>query len=128
MFKWQKNIMNKIKQFQGRGLVQITGRQLGKSNWTTEAITRLQDDLGPFKLKLSEYDFNGTTYYIVKPVGWMHKEELTWNEMITWVVDTFGPTAYDGVWTPGERWYANNARFYFKDIKDRDWFVLRWSV
>ena len=128
MYKWQKDFMNKISQFQGRGLMQITGRQLGKSKWTTEAITRLQDDLGPFKLKLSEYDFNGTTYYIVKPVGWMHKGELTWNDMMTWVIDTFGPTARDGVWTPGQRWYANNARFYFKDIKDRDWFVLRWSV
>lgn len=95
------------------------------------AVERLMDDLGPYKLKLSTFDFNGETYYEVKPVGWMHKDELQWNDMMTWVVETFGPSGTKenpGVWTPGERWYANNARFYFRDIKDRDWFVLRWSA
>ena len=120
---------DKFTQFKGKGLAQITGRGMGKSIMNSQAaIERLKDDLGPYKLKLSTYDFNGETYYEVKPVGWMHKDELRWNDMITWVVETFGPTAYDGVWTPGERWYANNARFYFRNIKDRDWFVLRWSA
>jgi len=47
--------------------------------------------------------------------------------MVGWCVETFGPTTDDGVWTPGQRWYVNNARFWFKDVKDRDWFILRWS-
>lgn len=99
-----------------------------KVPYSKEALKRLFDDLGPYTLKLSEYDFAGEIYYVVQPCGWMHRGELTWNDMICWVVETFGPTAYDGVWTPGERWSANNARFYFKDVKDRDWFVLRWSA
>lgn len=36
-------------------------------------------------------------------------------------------SAWDGVWTPDQRWYANNAKFWFRNPKDRDWFVLRCS-
>ena len=93
-----------------------------------EAVERLMDDLGPYKLKLSIFDYKGVEYYVVQPVGWMHKDELTWNDMLAWVLEMFGPTPGDGVWTEGARWYCNNARFYFRDIKDRDWFVLRWSA
>jgi len=121
-----QNIVNQMTQFKGKVLATLTGRGSGKS-WTKQAVNRLIDDLGPFKLKLDQIEFNGESYYEVKPVGWMHKDELQWNDMLTWVVETFGPTAKDGIWTPGQRWYCNNARFYFKDIKDRDWFVLRWS-
>jgi hypothetical protein len=50
-----------------------------------------------------------------------------WNDMIEWATDTFGPTPKDGVWSPGARWYVNNARFWFREERDREWFVLRWS-
>jgi hypothetical protein len=50
-----------------------------------------------------------------------------WNDMIEWATDTFGPTPKDGVWSPGARWYVNNARFWFREECDREWFVLRWS-
>ena len=50
-----------------------------------------------------------------------------WNEMMEWMVETFGPSAHDGVWTPNMRWYANNAKFWFREQKDLDWFILRWS-
>ena len=53
--------------------------------------------------------------------------EGKWQDMIEWMVKTFGPTAKDGVWTADQRWYANNAKFWFRNAKDRDWFVLRWS-
>ena len=129
MYKWQKAMVDKIEQFKGKELVTFTGRQMGKSTLNSKAaIERLMEDLGPFRLKLDEYLYNGELYYEVKPVGWMHKDELQWNDMLSWVIDTFGTTAKDGVWTPGQRWYCNNARFYFKDIKDRDWFVMRWSA
>lgn len=106
-----------------------TVRSPGKS-WLTskKAIDRLMDDLGPYKLKFDTYKYIGVVYYVVQPVGWMHKDELKWNDMLSWVVETFGPTPKDGVWTPNSRWYCNNARFYFRDVKDRDWFVLRWSA
>jgi hypothetical protein len=65
----------------------------------------------------------GHDYLTVAP---MNAEGL-WHDMMEWMVGTFGPTAHDGVWTPNMRWYANNAKFWFREAKDRDWFVLRWS-
>ena len=53
-----------------------------------------------------------------------------WNLMIAWCVETYGPSGTDenpGVWTPLERWYVNNAKFWFRDKKDCEWFMLRWS-
>jgi hypothetical protein len=47
--------------------------------------------------------------------------------MMEWTVKTFGPSAWDGVWTPDQRWYANNAKFWFRDAKDLEWFMLKWS-
>lgn len=64
----------------------------------------------------------GARYLTVHP-----KNSTQWNEMMEWMVETFGPSAVDGVWTPNMRWYANNAKFWFRNQKDRDWFVLRWS-
>lgn len=127
MYKWQQVILDRMANFKGKGLITTTGRQLGKSIMSAAAVERLIDDLGPYRLKLATIEIYDESYYEVKPVGWMHKDELQWNDMITWVVETFGPTAKDGVWTAGQRWYCNNARFYFKDIKDRDWFIMRWS-
>ncbi len=73
-----------------------------------------------------EYDLGtvfGQKYLIVAPMN----AEDRWHNMMSWMVKTFGPTSQDGVWTPNQRWYANNAKFWFRDQKDRDWFVLRWS-
>ena len=38
---WQEEVLTK---FQGKGTIQITGRQLGKS-WANAAMQRLMDDL-----------------------------------------------------------------------------------
>ncbi len=62
-------------------------------------------------------------YLTVAPMN----AEGKWADMMSWMVDSFGPTTLDGAWTPNQRWYANNAKFWFRDAKDRDWFVLRWS-
>ncbi len=114
--------------YQGRGLTQLTGRDSGMGNWSLEAITRLRDDLGHFRIKLAEYEVHGETYYTATPVGWMLADiDITWKNLLDWVTETFGPTAQDGVWSAGERWYANNASFYFRNLEDRDWFLLRWS-
>jgi len=53
-----------------------------------------------------------------------------WNKMIAWCVSVFGPSGTPGapgVWTPGDRWYANDAKFWFRDKKDCEWFLLRWQ-
>jgi len=73
-----------------------------------------------------EYDkgrVHGQEYLTVAPMN----AEGRWGDMMEWMVKSFGPTHKDGAWTPNQRWYANNAKFWFRDQKDRDWFVLRWS-
>jgi hypothetical protein len=82
----------------------------------------LMSMMGWHKLELSEGRVYGAKYLTVHPSNGWH-----WNEMMAWMVETFGPTAHDGVWTPGMRWYANNAKFWFRNEKDRTMFILRWS-
>ena len=76
-----------------------------------------------FYLEYSTGKVFGHDYLTVAPMN----AEGKWQDMIEWMVKTFGPTAKDGVWTAEQRWYANNAKFWFRNAKDRDWFVLRWS-
>jgi hypothetical protein len=78
--------------------------------------------MGWHKLELGEGRVYGARYLTVHPGNGWH-----WNEMMAWMIETFGPTAHDGVWTPNMRWYANNARFWFRNEKDLTMFILRWS-
>ncbi len=84
------------------------------------------------KIELDEGRVYGARYYTVHPVfGWDLTHDWggidTWDKMMSWCVNTFGPSARDGTWTPNMRWYANNAKFWFRTEQDRDWFLLRWS-
>jgi hypothetical protein len=45
-------------------------------------------------------------------------ERLT-TELIEWLNESFGP--------PGERWWINHYRIYFRDSKDHLLCTLRWS-
>ena len=65
----------------------------------------------------------GHDYLTVAPMN----AEGKWSDMMTWMVTTFGPTAKYELRPADQRWYANNAKFWFRNAKDRDWFVLRWS-
>ena len=65
----------------------------------------------------------GQEYLTVAPMN----AEGKWSDMMTWMVTTFGPTAKYELRPADQRWYVNNAKFWFRDAKDRDWFVLRWS-
>lgn len=117
-------------QHKGRDVLQITGRQIGKSHWSAHAIQRLTDDILANRivedLMLSQGTVYGARYHTVEPIGG------SWIEMETWCLDTFGDTG--SIWAetknltpqPLRRWYANNRKFWFRDEKDRDWFVLRW--
>lgn len=78
---------------------------------------------GDYRLDIDEGRIAGARYYTVAPMNASNK----WQDMMEWMLETFGPSADDGVWTPGMRWYANNAKFWFRNRKDMDWFVLRWS-
>ena len=65
-------------------------------------------------------------YHLVNPTVFASE----WSDIVAWCVDTFGPSGTDenpGVWTPGERWYANNGKVWFREKADCEWFILRWS-
>ena len=129
MHQWQQHVMDTLYKYKGRGLVQITRRNTGKSILSSSAFQRLWQDLRAqpvSDLLLSEGTVYGSRYYTVEPVGG------SWFEMETWCLDTFGSTG--SIWQetknltpePHKRWYMNNRKFWFKDLKDRDWFILRW--
>ena len=82
----------------------------------------LMSAMGWHQLELNEGRVYGSRYLTVHPSNSWH-----WNDMMAWMVETFGPTAHDGVWTPNMRWYANNAKFWFRNEADQLLFVLRWS-
>ena len=65
----------------------------------------------------------GEKYYVVSPMN----ASAYWNDMMEWNIGIFGPSAKDGVWTPGMRWYANNSKFWFRNEADRTMFILRWA-
>jgi hypothetical protein len=82
------------------------------------------------KISTGEGTVYGRTYYCVGPwFGGDHPPP--WPEMEQWVVETMGPST-TSIWggSPpkrGERWYANNGKFWFRDEQDRSLFILRWS-
>ena len=90
--------------------------------YTGTAWIPVMSEVEAYTLIYDEGRVYGARYFTVQP-----SNGEPWHDMMAWMVETFGPTAHDGVWTPGMRWYANNAKFWFRNEKDRDWFSLRWS-
>ena len=68
----------------------------------------------------------GAQYYTVAPP----MDGAAWRDMAAWCIETFGSST-GSIWSawqePGERWYANNAKFWFRDEADRTWFILKWT-
>ncbi len=127
---WQQRALESITQYKGRGFVQITGRGVGKSVLNTQmsAYKRLFDDVMSRPLEdmlLSEGKVYGARYYCVEPVGG------NWIDMELWSIQTFGDPG-SHIWStnsapePLERWYMNNRKFWFREQKDRDWFIIKW--
>ena len=83
-------------------------------------------------LELSEGRVYGSRYHTVQPPsklvptsgGWYNQY---WIDMENWCKETFGDTPTDGVHTPGARWYANDSKFWFREKKDLEWFLLKWQ-
>ncbi len=107
----------------------MSGRQVGKSVWTNQAIKRLMDDLNgnPItEVKLGEGTIYGSRYYTAAPIGG------NWIEMERWCGQVFGPGSRS-LWgekkapEPAQRWYMNDRKFWFRSEKDRTMFILKWS-
>jgi hypothetical protein len=52
--------------------------------------------------------------------------------MEIWSLDTYGNcgSAWDENKAPelNARWYMNDRRFWFREEKDRNWFIMKWSA
>jgi hypothetical protein len=72
------------------------------------------------ELILSEGTVFGEKYHTVEPSKWMF-------ELEDWCVRTFGCSPANGVWEPHGRWYMNNSKFWFREKKDLEWFIIRWT-
>ena len=72
---------------------------------------------------VSEGTVYGEKYYTVIPTF----SKIKWDNMAVWCTESFGETPAEGVWTPQARWYENNQRFWFRDKKDLEWFLLKWE-
>jgi hypothetical protein len=132
LYPWQENLLKKISGVKpGEMTVMSAGRQTGKSHFTAQALKRLMDDLQAqpiTNLVLTEGKVYGARYYCVEPVGG------NWREMEDWCIQICGEST-GSIWAeqvnkttpqPGERWYANNRKFWFREEKDRTMFVLKW--
>lgn len=102
-----------------------------------DAAQRMSDDIDKEVLKNIGYVFEfyleyskgtvfGHEYLTVAPMN----AEGKWSDMMAWMVEIFGTSGTPenpGCWSPDQRWYVNNAKFWFRNEKDFNWFVLRWS-
>ena len=68
----------------------------------------------------------GARYYTAQP-HCEYGETIPWYTMEDWIEEMFGSQSKNGVFTPGARWYANSSRFWFRNKKDLEWFILRWQ-
>lgn len=129
MQPWQLDLLKKLEGFKpGELTMMVSGRNVGKSMFSQQAIDRLLRDLNSqpvTDMVLNEGTVYGSRYYTVEPIGG------NWLEMEKWCSETFGEGSR-ALWgeskapEPARRWYANNRKFWFKSEKDRDWFIVMW--
>jgi hypothetical protein len=86
-------------------------------------------------IEYSEGQVYGTRYYTARPQWagstgtWSSFSNEAWNEMLSWILETFGPSETDnGTVIPGQRWYVDGNRFWFRENEDLVMFKLRWGV
>ena len=126
---WQIDMMKKLQGVKsGEMTIMMSGRRVGKSTFSAQALKRLWDDIvySPLQeIVLAEGKVYGARYYTAEPVGG------NWREMEAWCLEHFG-SGGEHIWgeskapEPAQRWYMNNRKFWFRDEKDRMIFVLKW--
>ncbi len=82
-------------------------------------------------MTLGEGRVYGARYYTVEPkvITWDLDEDWggidKWEHMENWCIETYGESK--GAFEPSQRWYVNSARFWFREKKDLEWFILKWQ-
>jgi hypothetical protein len=83
-----------------------------------------------------EKRLNGSRYYSVRPVFenefssisyYVHESRREWNKMDDWCANMFGERPFNTWPAAGERWFANDSSFWFRDEADKLLFMLKWS-
>lgn len=131
MHEWQKVL---VKGFSSKEMVIFTaGRNTGKSVLNSAEFHKLWKDVfdktpKPISdLILSESRVHGSVYHCVEPV------DGHWPDMDAWSRQTYGEpgefwTREDFMWPEQTRWFMNDRKFWFRNLKDRDWFIMRWRA
>lgn len=86
----------------------------------------VSDEPSPSKLKIAigKEKFGDCHYWVQVTVPGLFSERLEKNlEIDAWVEKTYGSKS---TWGYG-RWTGADGRYWFKEEKDRDWFILRWT-
>ena len=96
-----------------------------KSTGNSKTYINGEEVLDEYTIEYEIGDYFGRQYYVAKPRGMLGNRDFDWQDMLEWCIKTFGPS--EGVWHDGQRWYCNNARFYFQNENDRAWFSMRFS-
>ena len=132
LYEWQKGLFTTAVGFKpGEMAIMTAGNGTGKSVLASTQFQTMWNSIFNPKpepisdLILEESRASGARYYTVEPVGG------TWADMEAWCRTAFGEpgdlwATQDFVWPEAARWMQNNRKFWFRSIKDRDWFIMRW--
>ncbi len=89
-------------------------------------VWQIADEIYDTKIELhtGNEKFGDCEYWVQANVPGLFSERRYKNlEIEAWVEQTYGPKSD---WGYG-RWTAADSRYWFKEEKDRDWFVLKWT-
>lgn len=63
----------------------------------------------------------GEEYLTIEP------QRYNWKELEAWCTESFGLRGDMWENKVSARWYANSGKLWFRDRRDHDWFILKWS-
>jgi hypothetical protein len=120
---WDKIYRGGFKQ--GEMQIISAGRQTGKSLYQKMVLNKLygtnlcKEIMLPMKPK-PKYQFSRSNWYVAE-YKWMHHDGV-----IQWCTEQFGPHPNNpDAWSRWHNTYADKIQF--RDAKDYEWFLLRWS-
>jgi hypothetical protein len=92
--------------------------------WTVIVDEVATDTSSKLEITTGEEKFGDCHYWVQVTVPGLFSERRQKNiEIDEWVTQTYGPKS---TWGYG-RWTGADERYWFKEEKDRSWFVLKWT-